>query len=90
MTYFTVHFTTRQVRRLRALRIFFRENKAFEKNGEEGLKRIDGIGEEANRKENLQAVRKEAWQLSCLFRDLGSNSFGKIFGISRANYYCSD
>ena len=59
MTRITVHVTTREVRRLRALRIFFRENQAFEKKGEEGLRRIDAIGEEPNRKENLQAVKKE-------------------------------
>jgi hypothetical protein len=60
MTRITLHVTTRQVERLRALRIFFRENKAFEKKAEEELARIDGIGEEPNRKENLQAVRKES------------------------------
>jgi hypothetical protein len=60
MTRITLHVTTRQVERLRVLRIFFRENKAFEKKGEEGLMRIDAIVEEPNRKENLQAVRKES------------------------------
>jgi len=43
---------------MRALRIFLRENQAFEKKAEEGLMRIDAIGEEPNRKGNLQAVRK--------------------------------
>jgi hypothetical protein len=43
-----------------ALRIFFRENQAFERKGEEGLVRIDAFGEEPNRKKNLQAVRKES------------------------------
>ncbi len=33
MTRIAIHFTTREVRRLGALRIFFRENKAFEKIG---------------------------------------------------------
>ncbi|MFY9584595.1 MAG: hypothetical protein WAR21_08910, partial [Candidatus Acidiferrales bacterium] len=33
------------------MRIFFRENQAFEKKGEEGLMRIEAIGEEPNRKE---------------------------------------
>ncbi len=33
MTRITLHVTTRQVERLRALRIFFRENQAFEKTG---------------------------------------------------------
>ena len=43
------------------LRIFFiKEKKAFEKNSEEGLRRIEAIGEEPNRKENLQAVRKKS------------------------------
>ncbi len=60
MTRITLHVTTRQVERLRVLRILFRENKAFEKKGEEGPMRIDAIGEEPNRKENLQAVRKES------------------------------
>ncbi len=60
MTCITLHVTTRQVERLRALRIFFRENQAFEKKAEEGLMRIDAIGEEPDRKENLQAVRKES------------------------------
>jgi len=59
MTRITLHVTTKQAERLRALRIFFRENKTFEKRGEEGRMRIDAIGEEPNRKENLQAVRKE-------------------------------
>src|SRR5712692_8121956 len=60
MTGITLHATTKQVERLRALRIFFRENQAFEKKAEEGLMRIDATGEEPNRKENLQAVRKES------------------------------
>ena len=60
MTRITIHVTTRCVERLRVLRIFFRENQAFEKEGEEGLMRIDPSGEEPNRKENLQAVRKES------------------------------
>src|SRR5712692_5563228 len=55
-TRITVHVTTRQVERLRALRIFFiKEKRAFEKKGEEGLTRIDAIVEEPNRKENLQS-----------------------------------
>ena len=60
MTRITLHVTTKQVERLRALRIFFRKNQAVEKKAEEGLIRIDAIGEEPNRKENLQAVRKES------------------------------
>jgi hypothetical protein len=60
MTRITLHVTTKQVRRLHALRIFFRKDKAFERKGEEGLMQVDAIGEEPNRKENLQAVRKES------------------------------
>jgi len=60
MTRITLHVTTRQVERLRALRIFFRENQAFENKAEEGLMRIDAIGEEPNRKENLRGVGKES------------------------------
>ncbi len=60
MTRITVYVTTKQVRRVRALRIFFRENQAFEKKGEEGLMRTCSIGEEEHRKENLQTVRKES------------------------------
>src|SRR5713226_9444297 len=36
MTRITIHVTTRQVERLRVLRIFFRENQAFEKIGPGG------------------------------------------------------
>jgi len=61
MTRITLHVTTRHVERLGVLRIFFiKEKKAFEKNSEEGLRRIEAIGEEPNRKENLQAVRKKS------------------------------
>ena len=61
MTRITLHVTTRHVERLGVLRIFFiKEKKAFEKNSEEGLRRIGAIGEEPNRKENLQAVRKKS------------------------------
>ncbi len=58
MTRITLHVTTKQAERLGALRIFFRENQGFEKKGEVGLTRIDAIGEELNREENLQAVRE--------------------------------
>jgi len=53
MTRITLHVTTRRAERVRALRIFFRDNQAFEKKGEEGLMRIDAIGEDPNGKENL-------------------------------------
>jgi len=45
---------------LRALRIFFRENQAFEKKSEEGLTRIDAFGAGGQEEKSKSAPLKSA------------------------------